>query len=101
MDQLECITKSPHRKGAYLTFEERVIIQTRLCDGWSPPQIAKEICCAPNTVRNGIRRGKVPHTKAAAVRGRCFCAYHAYHINKIFLRQEKKSTWRIKERILK
>ena len=101
MDQLECITKSPHRKRAYLTFEERVIIQTRLCDGWSPPQIAKEICCAPNTVCNEIRHGKVPHTKAAAVRGHCFCVYHAYRINKIFLRQEKISTWRIKERILK
>mgnify|MGYP001011046175 CR=1 FL=1 len=36
MDQLECITKSLHRKGAHLTFEERVIIQTRLRDGWSP-----------------------------------------------------------------
>ena len=94
MDQLECITKSLHRKGAYLTFEERVIIQTRLCDGWSPPQIAKEICCAPNTVRNGIRRGKVPHTKAATVCGRCF---YVYDTNKIFLRQEKISIWRIKK----
>ena len=29
------------------------MIQTRLKDGWNPNKIAKEIGCAPNTVRNG------------------------------------------------
>ena len=84
MDQQECITKSPHRKGAHLTFEERVIIQTRLRDGWSPPQIAKEIGCAPNTVRNEIRRGNVllyneKHEGYRAVNGQDI--YEANHEN--------------------
>ena len=59
MEQLKCTTNSSHRKGAHLTFEERVIIQTRLRDGWSAPKIAKEIGCAPNTVRSEIKRGKI------------------------------------------
>ena len=39
MEQLKCTTNSSHRKGAHLTFEERVIIQIRLRDGWSAPKI--------------------------------------------------------------
>lgn len=57
MDQQHSITSS--RKGKHLTFEERVVIQTRLEDGWKPPKIAREIGCSPNTVRNEIRRGTV------------------------------------------
>ncbi len=45
-------TANEHRKGQHLTFECRVLIQTRLKDGWRPNSIAKEIGCAPNTVRN-------------------------------------------------
>ncbi|MFP5528238.1 helix-turn-helix domain-containing protein [Peptococcus simiae] len=52
-------TTTEHKKGAHLTFEHRVLIQTRLKDGWSPNKIAKEIGCAPNTVRNEIKRGAV------------------------------------------
>ena len=58
MDQLHSTTQR-RRKGQHLTFEERVVIQTRLKDGWSPNKIAAEICCAPNTVRNEIKRGTV------------------------------------------
>ena len=50
MDHLH-YTANEHRKGQHLTFECRVLIQTRLKDGWSPNRIAKEIGCAPNTVR--------------------------------------------------
>ena len=57
MDQQHSIISS--RKGKHLTFEERVVIQTRLEDGWKPPKIAREIGCSPNTVRNEIRRGTV------------------------------------------
>lgn len=32
-----------HRKGQHLTFECRVLIQTRLKDGWSPNRIAKKL----------------------------------------------------------
>jgi transposase (fragment) len=35
------------------------LIQIRLKDGWSANKIAKEIGCAPNTIRNEIRRGTV------------------------------------------
>ena len=48
MDHLH-YTANEHRKGQHLTFECRVLIQTRLKDGWSPNRIAKEIGCAPNT----------------------------------------------------
>ena len=59
MEQLECTTKSEHRKGAHLTYEERVIIQIRHRDGRSLSSIAQEIGCAPNTVHNELRRGRV------------------------------------------
>ncbi|WP_158589265.1 helix-turn-helix domain-containing protein [Atopobacter sp. AH10] len=52
-------TTIEHRKGQHLSFEHRVLIQTRLKDGWSPNKIAKEIRCAPNTIRNEIKRGTV------------------------------------------
>ena len=58
MDHLHSTT-TEHRKGKHLSYEERVVIQTRLKDGWTPNRIAKEIGCAPNTVRNEIKRGTV------------------------------------------
>ena len=57
MDQQHSTTSRP--RGKHLTFEERVIIQTRLKDGWKPPAIAREIGCSSNTVRNEIKRGTV------------------------------------------
>ncbi len=51
MDQVHSITNE-HKKGQHLTFEERVLIQTRLKNKWKPERIAKEIGCAPTTVRN-------------------------------------------------
>ena len=59
MEQSQFITNPSHRKGKHLSFEERVIIQTRLHDGWSLRKIAREIGRAVNTVRNEISRGKV------------------------------------------
>ena len=53
MDQLNCTTKTG--RGKHLSFEERVIIQTRCKDGWNPNQIAKELGRPSNTVRNEIR----------------------------------------------
>lgn len=58
MDHLHSTT-TEHRKGKHLSYEERIVIQTRLKDGWTPNRIAKEIGCAPNTVRNEIKRGTV------------------------------------------
>ena len=57
MEQKESITKSTRRKGAHLTFEERVIIQTRKKDGYSSREIAREIGCShaiTPTVKNPI-----------------------------------------------
>ena len=56
MDHLHSTT-TEHKKGKHLSYEERVVIQTRLKDGWTPNRIAREIGCAPNTVRNEIKRG--------------------------------------------
>ena len=57
MDQVHSATE--HRKGKHLSFEEHVVIQTRLKDGWTPNRIAGELGCASNTVRNEIKRGTV------------------------------------------
>jgi IS30 family transposase len=55
MDRLQSTTDMPRRKGAHLTFAERVIIQTRRKDKWSLRRIARELGCAVNTVRNEVR----------------------------------------------
>ena len=52
MDQNHFTTDTLRKKGAHLTFEERVIIQTRLRDKQSYRSIAREIGCCVNTVRN-------------------------------------------------
>ena len=57
MNQLNSNTQ--HQKGKHLSFEERVIIQTRLNDKHSPNKIAAELGCSPNTVRNEIKRGTI------------------------------------------
>lgn len=58
MDQVYSTTLE-HQKGKHLTRDESVLIQIRRKDGWSPNRIAAEIGCAPNTVRNELRRGTV------------------------------------------
>lgn len=55
MDQVQDIIK--HVKGKHLNFAQRVIIQIRTQDGWSPYKIAKELGCSSNTIRNEIKRG--------------------------------------------
>ena len=59
MDQVQSITNPIREKGKHLTFENRVVIQTRLRDKWSICRIARELNCSPNTVRNELERGKV------------------------------------------
>lgn len=51
------------RKHKHLNFEERMLIQIRLKDGYSPYKIAKELGRASNTIRNEIIRGTVPQIK--------------------------------------
>lgn len=57
MDQENYTTR--HQKGKHLNYDERMTIQLRLKDGWSPYRIAQELGCASNTVRNEIERGTV------------------------------------------
>ena len=59
------------RKGQHLNFEERVIIETRLNDGWNINQISRELGCSYNAVKKEIKRrtvllynGKVARYKA-------------------------------------
>ena len=55
MNQVQDIIK--HVKGKHLNFAQRMIIQIRTQDEWSPYRIAKELGCSSNTIRNEIRRG--------------------------------------------
>ena len=43
MEQNQFASNPLHQKGKHLNFEERVVIQTRLRDGWSFRKIAREI----------------------------------------------------------
>ena len=36
-------TTTEHQKGKHLSYDERILIQVRLKDGWSANKIAKEI----------------------------------------------------------
>ena len=56
--------------------------RTRLKDGWSPNSIAKEIGCAPNTVRNEIKRGTVSLYKGNILRYKATAGQDAYERNR-------------------
>ena len=50
-----------HRSGKHLKYEDYLIIEIRLKDGWSANRIAtKELHCSPNTVRNIIKKEQTP-----------------------------------------
>lgn len=81
MDHLYSTTIE-HRKGQHLSFEHRVLIQIRLKDGWNPNKIAKEIGCAPNTVRNEIKRGTVVLYKGNILRYKATAGQATYEQNR-------------------
>ena len=58
MDSLH-FTMNQHVKGKHLSFEERVVIQTRLKDGYSIRAIARELGCSPSTISYEVKRGTV------------------------------------------
>ena len=58
MNHVHSTTTEP-QKGKHLSYDERILIQVHLKDGWPLTKIAKEIGYALNTVRNEIRRGTV------------------------------------------
>lgn len=80
MNHLHSTTE--HRKGKHLSFEERVVIQTRLKDGRTPNRIAEEIGCAPNTVRNEIKRGTVTLYHGNVFRYKAKAGQAAYEKNR-------------------
>ena len=81
MDHLYSTT-TEHRKGQHLSFEHRVLIQIRLKDGLNPNKIAKEIGCAPNTVRNEIKRGTVVLYKGNILRYKATAGQATYEQNR-------------------
>lgn len=80
MEQSQFNTK--REKGKHLTYEDRVIIQTRLKDRWSPYRIAKELGCASNTVRNEIKRGTVTLYNGKCVRYKASVGQARYEENR-------------------
>ena len=80
MDQLNSTTQ--RQKGKHLSFEERVIIQTRLKDHFSPNKIAAELGCSPNNVRNEIKRGTVKLYSGNIIRYKAEAGQKAYKENR-------------------
>ena len=58
MDSLHSIMPK-HQKGKHLSFEQRVVIQTRIKDGFSLRAIARELDCSPSTISYEVKRGTV------------------------------------------
>ncbi|MDB6228232.1 IS30 family transposase [Lactobacillus amylovorus] len=52
-------TMNQRIKGRHLSFEERVIIQTRIKDGFSLRATARELGCSPSTISYEVKRGTV------------------------------------------
>ena len=81
MDHLHSTTKPPV-KGSHLSFEERVIIQTRLKDGWSANRISVELHRSPNTIRNEIKRGTAALYNGTVFRYKAEAGQQAYEQNR-------------------
>ena len=71
-----------HEKGKHLTYEDYVIIELRLKDGWKPNAIAKkELNCSANTVRNIIKKGMTPLYNGKVFRFKAKTAWKVYQEN--------------------
>ncbi len=72
-----------HEKGKHLTYEDYVVIELRLKDGWTPNAIAKkELHCAANTVRNIMKKGITPLYNGKVQRFKAKTAWNAYQENR-------------------
>lgn len=81
MDYLNHITN--HEKGKHLTYEDYVVIELRLKDGWKPNAIAKkELNCSANTVRNIIKKGMTPLYNGKVFRFKAKTAWKVYQENR-------------------
>ena len=72
-----------HQKGKHLTFEDYVLIELRIKDGWTANRIAtKELHCSPNTVRNIIKKGITSLYHGKVYRFKARTAWAAYQQNR-------------------
>ena len=72
-----------HEKGKHLTYEDYVVIELRLKDGWKPNAIAKkELNCSANTVRNIIKKGMTPLYNGKIFRFKAKTAWKVYQENR-------------------
>lgn len=81
MDSLHS-TMNQHVKGKHLSFEERVIIQTRLKDGCSIRAIARKLGCSPSTISYEVRRGTVSLYHGKQKRYKADQGQSVYQINR-------------------
>ena len=80
MDSLHS-TMNQHVKGKHLSFEERVIIQTRLKDGCSIRAIARKLG-SPSTISYEVRRGTVSLYHGKQKRYKADQGQSVYQINR-------------------
>ena len=66
----------------YLKFEDYVLIELRLKDGWKANRIARELGCAPNTVRGIIKKGMTPLYHGKVLRFKAKTAWAQYEANR-------------------
>ena len=72
-----------HEKGKHLTYEDYVVIELQLKDGWKPNAIAKkELNCSANTVRNIIKKGMTPLYNGKVFRFKAKTAWKVYQENR-------------------
>lgn len=80
---MDCTNYTTERKkGQHLTFEERVIIETRRKDGWNITKIAKEIGCTYNCIKNELARGTIPLYNGKVMRYKARAGQMAYELNR-------------------
>lgn len=72
-----------HQKGKHLIYEDYVLIELRLKDGWTANAIAtKELHCSANTVRNIIKKGMTSLYNGKVYRFKAKTAWKAYQENR-------------------
>ena len=81
---MDCTNYTTERKkGQHRNFEERVLIETRLKDGWKINRIRLEIGCSYNAVKNEIRRGTVLLYNGKVERYKARAGQAVYEMNRL------------------
>ena len=80
---MDCINYTTEtRKVQHLSLEERVIIQTRLKDGWNTNKIANELGRSYNCIKTEIRRGMTPLYNGKVMRYKARTGQMVYELNR-------------------